>query len=291
MPDWVGAYAISVGLGMAVGIAEVVSTFRDSPREAMSTGWAWALVLLNGAAAAGVLALALLSPTVRNSPYLSALAVGVGLPTLIRTKFTVAKQFAGGEGGDLSINLGWLYDQFQNLCKTQIDLRLMTFRHRLVQKLISRYADTKTLFQLAQHTVLTRSGLTDEQREEKISYLEKTFEKLPSETARVAMALFILDTGGREYLEMLAVAPPQPSPQERREALLAKFPDLQTLTDVVRRSIADASVLSPEERQQRIKYVDAVLASADSEEQKRATLALLLLDVRGQEYVEGLLKG
>lgn len=284
-------YAIAVGFAMVVGIAEVVSTFSESPREAMLTGWAWGLVLLNGIAAALVLALVLLSPTARANSVLTALAVGIGLPTLIRTKFTVAKQFTGGEGGDLSLNLGWLYEQFQSLCKTQIDLRLMTFRHQLVQRLITRYPDEKTLFQLAQHTVLTRAGLTEEEREQRNTYLEETFARLPPETARVALALFILDTGGREYLEMLSAAPEQPSPQQLREALLAKFSDLASLTNVVRQAIADAPALSKEEREQRSKYLDTLLASSAADEQKRAALALLLLDVRGREYVEALLKG
>lgn len=291
MPEWVVPYAIAVGFAMVVGIAEVVSTFSESPREAMLTGWAWGLVLLNGIAAALVLALVLLSPTARANSVLTALAVGVGLPTLIRTKFTVAKQFTGGEGGDLSLNLGWLYEQFQSLCKTQIDLRLMTFRHQLVQRLITRYPDEKTLFQLAQHTVLTRAGLTEEEREQRNTYLEETFARLPPETARVALALFILDTGGREYLEMLSAAPEQPSPQQLREALLAKFSDLASLTNVVRQAIADAPALSKEEREQRSKYLDTLLASSAADEQKRAALALLLLDVRGREYVEALLKG
>ena len=111
MLDWVVPYGIAVGMGMIVGIAEVVSTFSESPRQALQTGWAWGLVLLNGVGAALMLALVLLSPAARASPMVTALSVGVGLPTLIRTKFTIARQFTGGQGGDLSLNLGWLYEQ------------------------------------------------------------------------------------------------------------------------------------------------------------------------------------
>jgi len=117
-------------------------------------------VLLNAGVAALVLYLVLLNSAASENPLLTGVAVGVGLPTLVRTRFTVARQFSGGESGDLSLNLGWLYEQFQALCKTQIDLKLMSIRHRLAGRLIQRYADATALFQLAHHTILTPSGLS-----------------------------------------------------------------------------------------------------------------------------------
>ncbi|MGH8605097.1 MAG: hypothetical protein ACREXR_20615, partial [Gammaproteobacteria bacterium] len=134
--DW-GWYGLVFLMGILVGIAEVVSTFSGSPKEALKTKWAWALVSLNGLASA--LVLLIVAQYTQALNLLTALAVGAGFPTLIRTKFIAAKQFSGTtEGGDLSLNVGWLYEQFQSLCKTQIDLGLMKFRQQLTEQLLTR---------------------------------------------------------------------------------------------------------------------------------------------------------
>src|ERR1051326_6122024 len=91
------------------------------------------------------------------------IGVGVGFPTLIRTKFTLAKQFGGDDKDDLNVNIGWLYDQFQNLCKKQIDLDLMLYRLTQVDRLLERYSTVQELSQTALYTIKARATLTKEE--------------------------------------------------------------------------------------------------------------------------------
>ena len=102
------AYSVVVLLGVAVGVAEIISTFSNSPIPVMealtTTGWAVGLVAINTLAAAVVLFIILYTRE-PSKPIMAALAVGLGLPTLVRTKFTIAKPIGGSVGNDLSIDL------------------------------------------------------------------------------------------------------------------------------------------------------------------------------------------
>ena len=65
--------------------------------------------------------------------------------------------------------------------------------------------------------------------------------------------------------------------------------DLSSLAEAVRQTITDRSPLSPEEKQQRQTYLETVLSSSISDEQKRLTLAGLLLELQGQTNIPSLL--
>ncbi len=99
--------------------------------DAVVSAWGLGLIALNGAMAAIAFTVVRFYTSETNL-FLLVLTVGVGFQAIIRTKFTMARQFSSAEGGDLSLNLGWLYEQFQSLCKTQIDQALMRRRRQPV---------------------------------------------------------------------------------------------------------------------------------------------------------------
>lgn len=195
-------YAIVLVLGFIVGIAEVIATFSQAPREAFRTLWAWILVVVNMGVAAGVLAIVQIYAKDAN-PVLLAIALGIGLPTLIRTKFTVAKQFMGSE--DLSINIGWLYDQLLSWFKSEIDIAIVNTRVNTITQLIKKIPNISQLKEIA-HTVLQeRSLLKQEEVEKQKKFIDDITSSttIPERAKQVALAKFIWDMGGKDYIKNL----------------------------------------------------------------------------------------
>jgi hypothetical protein len=201
---WV-PYIIVVLIGAVVGLAEIISTFSTTPVLAMGTGWGWILVLLNAGSAALVLWLVNRFVPTTTDPLLVALAVGLGFPTLIRTNFTVAKRLESVEGKDLSVNLGWIYDQFQNLARTQIDLALVSKRQKLHRDLLKKYPEIKDLVEIAQYLIQERALFSPADVERMQKYVEsmRDSQALSDQVKRVTLARFILGTGGPGYVREL----------------------------------------------------------------------------------------
>lgn len=217
MPAWVAAlqtqlnalvYALApygvVGLlGAIVAIAELSSTFQTYPREALRTRWAGVLIAINIVAA--ILALIITRLTMpQMNPVLQVLAVGVGFQTLIRTRFILAKPIDGSGEGEISLNLGWLYDQFQNLCRTQIDLELMNNRRTAVTRLLDYYPSLAELYDIAWYTIIARATLSEDEEAARLAELEKLIDpKAPEQFARTSIALMVLENGGQAYVDLL----------------------------------------------------------------------------------------
>ncbi|WP_420643382.1 hypothetical protein [Candidatus Leptofilum sp.] len=196
---------ILVGLlGSTVAIAELVSTFQTYPREALRTRWAWILVAVNVVAAMIALVVVRVTMTEMN-PSLQVLSVGVGFQAIIRTRFVLAKRIGDdGQEGEVALNLGWLYDQFQNLARTQIDLELMNNRRTAVTRLLDYYPSMAELYDIAWYTITARATLTREQEEQRKSDLEKLLDpKAPENFAKSSIALMVLENGGQAYVELL----------------------------------------------------------------------------------------
>ncbi len=206
--------------GAAVGLAELSSTFNDYPREAIATEWGQYLIWLNAVAAALAFFVASVYAPVGTNKILMIVTVGFGFPALIRTKVTLAKQFGGGDGGDLSVNFGWLYDQFQNVCKKQIDLDLMSYRRMQVDRLLTRYSTVQELYQTALYTIKARATLTTDEEQAKLEELQQTIDpKVPPEVARMNLGLLILELGGVAFVDLLVGARGAPMPAPPLESV------------------------------------------------------------------------
>jgi hypothetical protein len=216
-------YLVVVMLGVVVGLAELASTFSDYPLDAVVSFWGLGLIAFNGAMAAIVFAIVRVYVPDEVNLFLLVLGVGIGFQALIRTEFTLARQFSGGDGGDLSLNLGWLYEQFQSLCKTQIDQALMRRRQPMVQELVDAFPDKMKLFNMAYYTTVARRTLTPEEEARQFDELiERLADKsLPDEVTHMMLALHILETGGEEHARVLINAA---SRGEAGEAAIAKAP-------------------------------------------------------------------
>ena len=195
---------LAVGLlGGIVGVAELASTFQTYPREALLTRWAWVLIIVNIVAAMFALLIVRATMTEMNVT-LQILTVGVGFQAVIRTKFVLAKQVGGSGNSEVSVNLGWLYDQFQNMARTQIDLELMNRRRTAVTRLTTYYSTLAELYDVAYYTITARATLTPAEEKAKLEEIEKLLEpNAPEYYAKSSLALMILENGGGAYVELL----------------------------------------------------------------------------------------
>ncbi len=197
--------ATAAVLGAGVGITEL-SSYKELWREAIGARWGMYLILLNTAVAA-LAYVAVRAYMPETDPFLLAISVGVGFPALIRTKFTLVKQFGGEGGSDIALNLGWLYDQFQNFCRQEIDKEIFTFRQVVANKLIEQYPTIQELYQLALYTLKTRTNLPLVEEEARLKDLQELIDpQVPPEVARINLGLFVLELGGVGYVDLLVRA-------------------------------------------------------------------------------------
>ncbi|MCP5097531.1 MAG: hypothetical protein GY943_18450 [Chloroflexi bacterium] len=204
--EFLAPYIVVGLLGGGVGLAELSATFQTYPREALRTRWAWILILVNLLTA--VLALMIVQATMPAvNLVLQVIGVGIGFQAIIRTKFVLARPMSGsgdGEAGEVSVNLGWLYDQFQNLCRTQIDLELMNNRRTAVTRMIKYYPTLAELYDIAWYTIIARATLSEDEEKKRLEKLEKLIDpKAPENFAKTSIALMILENGGQAYVELL----------------------------------------------------------------------------------------
>ncbi len=268
-------------LGAVVGLAEISATFPNYPREALSTRWAQILVLVNVLAAVAAFWLVrTYAPT--TDIIVTILSVGVGFQAIIRTRFVLAKQIGGTGGGDISLNLGWLYDQFQNLCKTQIDMELMRGRRTAVTELVNRFATLRELYRVAQYTIIARATLSPDEEKARLAELDKLFDpKAPDDFARASMALMILENGGQAYVDLLLSeaergTPKAITPESAAKQLAEKF----SLDELV--ALATRLLTLEDEK----KWVENTAKSAGAAEAgKKAAIAHLLVQRVGVEAI------
>ena len=251
---------VAVGtLGAAVGLAELSSAFNDYPREAVAARWGQAIIWLNAFAAVLAYLITRVYAPAEINPLALILAAGVGFPAIIRTKFTLARQFGGSNDRDLSIDIGWLYEQFQNLCKKQIDLELMTYRRHQVDRLLARFGTVQELYQTALYTLNARATLTAEEEQAKLDELKRAVDaKLPPELTRLNMGLFILELGGVAYVDLLARARP-----EKPAAEVSVAGGAEAAADAVVRQLAERPLA------ELAKLADDVLKVAEDKERAR----------------------
>ncbi len=220
-------YAIVAVLGLFVGLSELVSTFPNYPVEAVVSAWGLVLLGINAGTSAIAFAIARYYVSAEERLFVLILAAGIGFQSIIRTRFVLAKEFGGG-GNDLSLNLGWLYEQFQSLCKTQIDLSLMRNRESSIRHLLTRYPDEKQLYNLAYYTIKARGTLSAEEERAALAELDKTMAQtgLPYEIVQTNLALMILEVGGQTFADILcSVTECRPGGQKIESAAVNFSPD------------------------------------------------------------------
>jgi hypothetical protein len=277
-----GPFSVVALLGAVVGLAEIAATFPNYPREALGARWAQTLILVNALAAIFAFWVArTYAPSA--DLILTVVGVGIGFQAIIRTRFTIAKQIGGAGSSDINLNMGWLYDQFQNLCKTQIDMELMRGRRTAVTRLLERFPTLAQLYDIAQYTIVARATLTTEEEKARLQELDTLFNpKAPASFARTSMALMILENGGQAYVDLLlnqpeaGVAKPTTS-----EVVVKRLVEKYTLEQLV--ALALRLLTAPSE--QTWVQEAAKPAAGVSEASQKATIAHFLVQRVGAETV------
>lgn len=280
-------------VGGLIGVAELVSTFKTYPREALLTRWAWVLIFANVMAA--IAALLILRATAPSMSFLMEfLIVAFGFQGIIRTRFVLAKQVGSDKDGEVAINLGWLYDQFSNLARRQIDLELMNNRRTAVTRLLHYYPTLRELYDIALYTITARETLTAEEEQQKLDELEKLIDpKAPEHFAKTSIALMILENGGQSYVNLLldqamnqpdtaVAAAPLPA---RQDALIRRLVDGYDLEGLV----ALTNQLTDDEAVQEYVQLAAQPNPATSQAEQKATIAHFLIQQIGADAINRVL--
>ena len=285
-------YLVVGGLGAGVGLAELSKTFSDYPREAIAARWGQYLIWLNAIAAMFAYFVARIYAPPETNSVLLILTVGLGFPALIRTKFTYAKELDGEGSADSSVNIGWLYEQFQYLCKKQIDLELMSYRRMQVDRLMGRFVTVQELYQTAVYTLNARATLTPEEEAAKLDDLQKAIDpKLPADLARLNLGLLILELGGVSYVDLLTRAKAMGAALAGGEEVSvdAVVKELRALPLADLQTLALGALTAPED-QARVKSLCEPTPGIP-EVTQRASVARLLVDRVGAARAKELAAG
>jgi hypothetical protein len=274
-------------VGGLVGVAELVSTFKTYPREALLTRWAWVLIFANVLAAVAAL-LILRATTPPMSFLMEFLIVAFGFQGIIRTRFVLAKQVGTDKDGEVAVNLGWLYDQFSNLARRQIDLELMNNRRTAVTRLLQYYPTLAELYDIALYTITARETLTPEEEQTKLAELEKLIDpKAPEQFAKASIALMILENGGQTYVDLLlaqamnhAEMAPSATPY-RQEDLIRRLVEGYELEALV----ALTDQLTNDESIQKYVHDAAKPDPAIGQAEQKATIAHFLIQQIGSDTI------
>jgi len=133
-------YFIAAAFSGVVAIAEIVTVFENDSMRALKTWGSFLLVFLNVVFAVFLLFLVntVGGVTTGSSRFWVALGVGVGFPTLLRTRFTFIKPLPGSADEGIAVSLDELYGRLQRFCRRQIDQALATGRVQLVDEAMQR---------------------------------------------------------------------------------------------------------------------------------------------------------
>jgi hypothetical protein len=205
-----GLYLLAGGASLLLAVSEVVSSFEPDPVRALRTWGSVILLLLNVTMAVVILALMRSFGTGGDSPWV-ALAVGLGLPTLVRTRFTVMKPLPGTAGAEgVDIRLDELYERLQSFCRRRIDVTLAGRRVRMVEQAMDRLE----LAELERKARLLLEGGLVVTASQASGYVDKILDQqeYDDERKRMLLSFAILNYGGHGMLgEMLKSVKAKPS--------------------------------------------------------------------------------
>jgi hypothetical protein len=264
-------HLIVIVFGIIIGIAEIQSVFNSAFIQAIRTNWGKGLLVFNAITAEIVYILIILQyPSAPR--VITAISVGIGFPTLLRTRFTLKKSFNPKEG-DFTFGLDKIYQQFQKQFKDGIDKELILTNSDLAEKLVDKYSEFYDLYRIAQKVVNIRDHLTLEERAEAIASLEKIFTKEKDEKLVLfIIAKKIIDLAGISYVQYIIDNPPSEN-FEAREKKIESYVKKYTREDLKKIAQENLSQESDD-----IQYVENILSDDSSgEDISKATVIEFLL--------------
>jgi hypothetical protein len=207
VPVWL-LFLIATLSGTLVASLEILWVFKHESSDAFKVRWSWFLVLSHG-----LLALFIFYVIYDANPQYAllptALLVGFGLPTLIRSRFTVfmpiaEKDINGLETKPICIELDSLYQNIQGFCKDRIDRNLLRTRESQVHRLVEVHT-LRQLAEIAQRTVNLREHmLKDDELQKMQRYPRKVMMSKSSDQEKAEqLAYFIVRISTKSYVEEL----------------------------------------------------------------------------------------
>jgi hypothetical protein len=189
-------------IGLLWGLGELVGAFKNETGRSLRTGGAWLLLLLNFAAAAVTYALVTTVVSGANS-WLTAVAVGVAWPTLIRntTLKLVQPLQPDASGENLTLHFEQAYASVQALAKQLINAGLTRQRVKLVKRALD--LDLTALEKHARLTVIA-SPLPPTGDESAENFINRIMERqVDDDIKKALLVVLILNSFDRQTLQEL----------------------------------------------------------------------------------------
>ncbi|HEY8204747.1 MAG TPA: hypothetical protein VIF81_08480 [Pyrinomonadaceae bacterium] len=216
------SYLIAASISAVLAVAEIVTVFEKDSRRALNTGGALLLITINVAFSVLIL---LLVNTIGGTPagenqLWVALGVGLGFPTLLRTRFTFIKPLPGSTEEGVAVSLDELYGRLQRFCRQQIDQSLATGRVQMVDDAM-RQLDIGTLEKRLR--LLLEGGLVLADPAA-TGYVDKimTQATYTEDRKKMLLAFGLLNYGGHRTLRQMLKAGPAPPPKKPRRRIFRK---------------------------------------------------------------------
>jgi DNA-binding transcriptional ArsR family regulator len=216
------SYLIAASISAVLAVAEIVTVFEKDSRRALSTGGAALLILINVAFSILIL---LLVNTVGGTPdgknqLWVALGVGLGFPTLLRTRFTFIKPLPGSSEEGVAVSLDELYGRLQRFCRQQIDQSLATGRVQMVDDAM-RQLDIGTL---EKHLRLLLEGGLVLADPAATGYVDKILNQAnyTEDRQKMLLAFGLLNYGGYRTIRQMLKDGPAPLIKKSRRRIFRK---------------------------------------------------------------------
>ena len=287
------SYIVVSFIGLIVGFLEIVSTFESKATLVLSQkkagAWAWGLIIFNGCMNLLIFAI-LMYLTDGWSPISLSLIVGFGLPILIRIKLTVIK--TPNSTNELILNLGWIYERIQKLCKAQIDNAMLVSGQQL-KKILARIQgfDTasptqpkgrKQLYNFVYVIIQSSETLSPQKKEEKLKLADEFYKLTNEQIAQMKLSLLLLEVGGVQLVERLEQIPESEILSEKLIGRMIRELLQNTLKEIAEEVAAAADT---EETKTKLRqYIEDVMADSASDTLKTAVLANFIVYEGGQEF-------
>ncbi len=200
---WWVPYLIACVGGCIAGFMEVLKKFEARECAALRTVWGWLLILFNLALAPGLLWL-VTKPFGRDPSVPLGFVIGITLPALIRTKYTLIK---GGLGGDkdVVVDLSLFYDAFMDFFKRQAERSVVGQRQRFVRQVISHFSKVEDLAGVAKKVISEGGSIPVSEIKQAITLVDEVVDNkdYPSAYKRAYLASIILKAADRAYVRKL----------------------------------------------------------------------------------------
>lgn len=199
-------YAIVLLVSLLVGVSEIMTEFEKEFLDAILTRWGATLLLFNIISAEAVFIGFLVQGNFEDdaNQLLLALSVGVGFPTLIRTRFTLKKS-SDPEQDDFTFGLDRIYGTFQERIKDGIDRELLPRNRRIVKQLCELYS-IRELSTLIQQSLELQSRIPEEKVEQTNTEVDSILKRVENpddkEAAKSKLAQKFLEIEGRRNVDL-----------------------------------------------------------------------------------------